>query len=118
MDHQELNELRKQIHLIYEDMPTEQPDMPEHLMTERAHGTYIRPSDEEWEECYQRWMYQLGQAKHWIDVTYRRVAVEKQPISENDRLVIGNCQDLVKDYAEAKHNGFMQIGWLEQYEEK
>jgi hypothetical protein len=113
----EIKELREAIHRIYEEMPDEQPDIPDSLIEAREHGTYIKPPEEEWQFCRKVWMEQLEQAKHWIDATYRNV-VAKKPQTNNDRLVISNCKYLLKSFMDAKENGFMELGWVDYFDEK
>ncbi len=116
----DLHELRAEIHRIYEEMPTEQPDIPQHLIDEQiekhGNGTFLKPSQENWENCHARWMLQLEQAKYWIDVVYRNYAAHK-PETADDRLVISNCKHLIEDFERAKYNGFMELGWIENVDE-
>lgn len=112
----EISKLRHEVYRIYEEMPTEQPDIPQSLLDEaKQHKddqgldfiTVIKPTQESWEDCYQRWMEQLTQAKKWIDITYRNVVAGKHQ-TDNDRLVISNCKDLIRSFDEAKQRGFME----------
>jgi hypothetical protein len=98
-------------------MPVDQPEIPRHLMNNIEHGTFERPSDENWEFCRAMWMKQLSEAKKWIDITYRNY-VAKKPPTNNDQLVISNCEHLLASFEKAKQQGFMELGWMDQYEQQ
>lgn len=107
-----VSELRDEIYRIYELLPVEQPGMPEILGVE--HGTFVVPSQESWEDCRENWFEQLSQAKYWIDVVARHVA-EGKPLTDNDRLVISNCEDIIPSFEKALSQNFMDVGEVCRY---
>jgi len=107
-----VSKLRDEIYRLYRLIPVEQPDTPE--IKGATHGTFVRPSEESWVDCRANWQDQLGRAKRWIDVVARHVA-EGKPLTQNDVLVIMNCQHIILDFEKALAQGFMEVGEVHRY---